>query len=73
MRYQKLAPFFVNCKAVGEQTELFLEKLCESVCLQRREAVAIAIHRTSTGIPKFADILGGITKNAIMSKNGIRS
>ncbi len=69
---QESAPFFVNCKAVRQQTELFLEELCESVCLLRREAVAIAIRRTSTGIPKFADILGGIAEHAVMSKNGVR-
>jgi hypothetical protein len=72
MRYQKFAPLFVNGKAVREQAELFLKKLCESVCLLRREAVAIAIHRARAGIPKFADILGGVTEHAIMSKNGIR-
>jgi hypothetical protein len=72
MGYEKLAPLFVNCKAVREQAELFLEGLCKPVCLQRREAVAIAINWASTGIPKFVDILGGVTQNAIMPKNGIR-
>jgi hypothetical protein len=71
VRHQKLPPFFVNREAIGEQTEFFLEKLCEPVCLLRREAVTITIYGASTGIPKFADILGGITEHAIMSKNGI--
>lgn len=36
VRYQKLAPFFVNGKAIREQTELFLKKLCEPVGVLRR-------------------------------------
>lgn len=40
-------------------------------CFLRRVTVAIAINRTGTGIPKFTDILGGITENAVMLKNGI--
>ena len=72
VRHQNPAPLFVNCKVVREQAELFLESPCESVRLLGRQAVAIAINRASTGVPKFADILRGVTEDAIMPKNRIR-
>jgi hypothetical protein len=71
MCHQKCAPLFVNCEAVRKQTELFLEKSCPTVRVLRRKAVAIAIHRAGTGVPKFRDILGGIAEDAVTPKNGI--
>jgi hypothetical protein len=71
VRYQEFPPLLVNGEAVRQQAELPFEGPCQSVCLFRREAVAIAIYWASTGVPKFADILGRIAKNAIMPKNGI--
>lgn len=43
-RYQNPSPFFMNTKTVREQTESFLEGLRKSVCLLRRETVAIAVN-----------------------------
>lgn len=63
MDHQKLAPFFVNRETVREQAQLNLEKPCESVRFLRRNAVSISIRWTSTGVPKFADILGCITEH----------
>jgi len=71
MRYQNTALLFMNGKAVREEPEFFLEGFCQSICLLGREAVAIAVHRPSTGIPKLANILGRITENAIVPKNRV--
>jgi hypothetical protein len=72
MCHQECAPLFVNCEAVRKQTELFLEKSCPTVRVLRRKAVAIAIYRASTCVPKFPDILGGIAEDAVIPNDGIR-
>ena len=71
VRYQESPLFLVNREALGQQTEPFLESLCEPICLFRREAVAIAVNRSSPGVPKLADVLRGETENAIVAESGI--
>jgi hypothetical protein len=44
-------------KAVREQPELFFEVFCPPVRFLRGKSVAIAVERTSTRVPEFADIL----------------
>jgi hypothetical protein len=63
----------MHCQAVGKQSELFFKEFRPPVCFLRRKSVAVAVERAGTRVPEFTDILRGIAKLAVASKNGFDS
>src|SRR6266849_6735376 len=57
-------------QAVGKQSELFFKEFRPPVCFLRGKSVAVAVDRAGTRVPEFPDILRGIAKLAVASKNG---
>jgi hypothetical protein len=57
MCYQHPTPLFVKSEAVGEESKPLFEKSGGVVCVLRGKAIAIAINRAGTGIPKLCNIL----------------
>src|SRR5690349_11614444 len=60
----------MHSQAVGKQSELFFKEFRPPVCFLRGKSVAVAVDRARTRVPEFTDILRGIAKLAIASKNG---
>ena len=56
-------------QAVGKQSELFFKEF-RPVCFLRGKSVAVAVDRAGTRVPEFPDILRGVAKLAVASKNG---
>ena len=54
---EEFAPLFVDGEAVGKQPQLFFEQSGSAVGFLRRQAIAVAIERTSAGVPEFSKIL----------------
>jgi len=63
----------MHCQAVGKRSELFFKEFRPPVCFLRRKSVAVAVERAGTRVPEFTDILRGIAKLAVASKNGFDS
>jgi len=57
-------------QAVGKQSELFFKEFRPPVCFLRGKSVAVAVDRAGTRVPEFPDILRGVAKLAVASKNG---
>jgi|SRR5882724_12237872 len=57
-------------QAVGKQSELFFKEFRPPVCFLRGKSVAVAVDRAGTRVPEIPDILRGVAKLAVASKNG---
>src|SRR6266403_4177176 len=57
-------------QAVGKQSELFFKEFRPPVRFLRGKSVAVAVDRAGTRVPEFPDILRGVAKLAVASKNG---
>src|ERR1700722_8615911 len=60
-------------QAVGKQSELFFKELQAPVRFLRGKSVSVAVERAGTRVPEFTNILRGIAKLAVASKNGFDS
>src|ERR1700675_2858573 len=73
IRDKEFPPLFMRRQAVGKQSELFFKEFRAPVCFLRGKSVAVAVERAGTRVPEFTDILRGVAKLAVASKNGFDS